>query len=117
MNGMPRLSPLPPELPLPRASAPTGRSLGACPLCGREMIAGPSVEEHHLVPRSEGGKATTAMHRVCHRKIHAEIGERELAQRYNTPEALLEHPEIAAFVRWVARKPPEFSTATFKRKR
>ncbi|HYD99513.1 MAG TPA: HNH endonuclease signature motif containing protein [Alphaproteobacteria bacterium] len=112
---MPRLKPLPPDLP-GQHPAQRGRSLGACPLCGREMIAGPSVEEHHLVPRSEGGRETAALHRVCHRKIHAELDERELAQRYNTAEALRAHPAIAAFIRWVARKPPEFTTATFRRK-
>lgn len=34
-----------------------GSSLGPCPLCGRPMIAGPSVDRHHWVPKSEGGRA------------------------------------------------------------
>lgn len=109
-----RLDPLPVLPPAPKA--PGGRLLGACPLCGREMVAGPSVEAHHLVPRSQGGRATVDLHRVCHRKIHAELTERELRDRFHTVEALRAHPAIADFIRWVAGKPPEFTKATFRRK-
>ena len=86
--------------------APPGPSL--CPLCGRLLEPGRSVDEHHLVPRSQGGKTKTHIHRICHRKIHATLDERELARGFNTWEALLAHPDIAAFVRWVANKPPSF---------
>lgn len=113
-RGMRRLDPLPVELPT-RAPA-TGRELGPCPLCGRQMLAGPSVEEHHLVPKSQGGRVTVPLHRVCHRKIHAELTERELAGPYATLEALRGHPAIADFIRWVAGKPPEFTKATFRRR-
>ncbi|MDB5931650.1 MAG: endonuclease [Polaromonas sp.] len=79
-----------------------------CPLCGRPLETGASVDEHHLVPRSQGGSAKVLMHRICHRKIHATFSERELARSYHTWEALKTHPEIVAFVRWVAGKPPAF---------
>lgn len=79
-----------------------------CPLCGRTMTPGVSVDEHHLVPRSQGGKSKSLIHRICHRKIHATFSERELAQAYHTWAALQAHPEIAAFLRWVANKPPTF---------
>ena len=79
-----------------------------CPLCGRLLEPGPSVDEHHLVPRSQGGKTKTLIHRICHRKIHVTLCERDLARGFNTWEALLAHPDIAAFVRWVANKPPAF---------
>ncbi|OYQ35003.1 restriction endonuclease [Niveispirillum lacus] len=113
---MTRLKPLPPDLPASPRSTPTGRMLGACGLCGRPMIAGPSVEDHHLLPRSQGGKQTVPLHRVCHRKIHAELSEKELARGYTTLEALRAHPDIAAFIDWVARKPPEFTAVTFRAK-
>ena len=80
----------------------------ACPLCGRPLEAGASVDEHHLVPRSQGGKAKALIHRICHRKIHATFSERELARDYCSWEALGAHPEISAFVRWVAGKPPAY---------
>jgi hypothetical protein len=80
----------------------------ACPLCSRPLVPGPSVDEHHLVPKSRAGRDKFLVHRVCHTKIHATLGEKELAQRYNTWEALRVHPQIAAFIDWVQRKPPEF---------
>lgn len=85
---------------------PAGPS--CCPLCDRPLEPGPSVDEHHLVPRSQGGKTKALIHRICHRKIHATFSERELASDYCTWQALKTHPEIAAFLRWVASKPPAF---------
>ena len=83
------------------------------------MHAGATVDEHHFVPKSQGGREKTALHRICHRKIHSLFTERELAQHYRTPEALLAHPDIETFVRWVRKRPPEYldRTATSKAKR
>jgi len=93
-----------------RGSEPLGyvKPMGPelCPLCGRPLEIGASVDEHHLVPRSQGGKQKHRVHRICHRKIHATFSERELAQSFCTWEALKNHPEITAFLRWVANKPP-----------
>lgn len=112
---MTRLKPLPPDLPAPRPGA-TGTELGPCGLCGRPMVAGPSTDAHHLLPRSQGGRETVMLHRICHRKIHAELSEKELARAYTSLEALKAHPAIADFIRWVARKPPEFTALTFRAK-
>ncbi|ASG21005.1 hypothetical protein FBZ91_117104 [Nitrospirillum viridazoti] len=90
---------------------------GLCALCDRPLVPGPSVEQHHLVPRSQGGRVTVPLHRVCHRKIHAELSGRDLAGAYATVDALRAHPAIAAFIRWVANKPPEFVTRTEPRRR
>jgi len=91
--------------------AENGReSLGPCPICGREMVAGPSVDRHHWIPKLKGGRETDWVHRVCHKKIHALFSEAELARVYNSAEALRAHPEIARFVRWLAKKPPDFNT-------
>jgi hypothetical protein len=76
------------------------------------MLEGPSVDRHHLVPKTAGGRATVRMHRICHRKIHSVLDERALASAYAEPEALKAHPEIAAFVRWVRKKPAEFYKRT-----
>mgnify|MGYP006277697207 CR=1 FL=1 len=81
------------------------------------MIEGPSVDRHHLVPKTEGGRETVVMHRICHRKIHSVLDERALATTYADPEALKAHPDIAAFVRWVRTKPPEFTKRTEPTKR
>lgn len=107
---MRRLFPLPedPADLLPPRPRGGDEPLGPCPLCGRPMVAGPSLDRHHWVPRSEGGREQTLLHRICHRKIHSVLDERALARDYATPESLRAHPEIARFLRWVARKPPEF---------
>lgn len=78
-----------------------------CPLCGRP-IPSSQRDKHHLVPRLKGGKETQVMHRICHRQIHALFSETELATRYNTAEALLEHPEIQKFVAWVKKRPDDY---------
>ncbi len=79
-----------------------------CPLCGRPLVPGPSVNEHHLVPRAYGGRETVTLHRICHDKIHAVLDEAALRHHHHTMDRLRAHPEIAAFIRWVASKPPEF---------
>lgn len=88
-----------------------------CPLCGRLIEPGPSADEHHLVPKSEGGRDKELVHRVCHRKIHASFSERELARGFSSWAALRAHPEIAAFVRWIAGKPPSFDDRSRRPKR
>ena len=78
-----------------------------CPLCER-AIPPAQLDEHHLVPKLKGGRKTVGLHRICHRQIHALFSEAELAQRYNTAETLLTHPEIQRFVQWVKSKPDDF---------
>jgi hypothetical protein len=82
-----------------------------CPLCGRPL--GAKIEAHHLTPKSRGGRETVALHPICHRKIHTSFSEAELERLCPTVEALRAHQEIAHFVRWVARKEPDFYVATF----
>lgn len=86
------------------------QGLGLCGLCGRPLVDGPSVNKHHLVPRTFGGREADWIHRVCHSKIHSVFTERDLLRHYNTYERLLSHEEIIKFVKWVRKKPPEFYT-------
>jgi 5-methylcytosine-specific restriction endonuclease McrA len=78
-----------------------------CPMCER-VIPDDQKDEHHLVPKSRGGRETQFLHRICHRQIHALLTEAELEKRYSTINALLEHPEVQKFVAWVKKKPPGF---------
>lgn len=87
-----------------------------CPLCGR-AIPDSERDAHHWVPKSRGGRATQPLHRICHRQIHALFTETELARTYSTPETILAHPDIRAFVDWVRKKPPDFSDTARKSKR
>ena len=81
----------------------------SCALCNRSDL---KLTFHHLVPRKMHGKAyieklypDVNLHTYgidvcipCHKSIHKHIEHRDLAERYATREALLEHPEIAKFV-------------------
>jgi hypothetical protein len=84
--------------------------MGPCPICGRSLIAGKSVNEHHLVPRSLKGKPEhrVTLHTICHNKIHSVFTERELLSYYHTVDRIVTHPEIVKFVTWVRKKDPEF---------
>lgn len=77
-----------------------------CALCDRPL--GLRVEQHHVVPKSEGGRETAPVHPICHRTIHATLTNAELARDYATPDAVRAHPDMARFLRWVADKPADF---------
>lgn len=83
-------------------------ALGNCPLCDRPLVAGKSIDEHHLLPKSEGGREKFFIHRICHRKIHATFSEKELAKNYFTWAALRDQDAMALFISWVKKKPPEY---------
>lgn len=86
----------------------------ACPLCGRPIPPHARRSEHHLIPKLKGGKKgpRVLLHHICHVTIHKHLSEAELARSFNTIEKLRVHPEIAKFVRWVARKDPAFHAPT-----
>lgn len=65
------------------------------------MISGPSVDRHHWRPKSQGGRDTEWLHRVCHRMIHRLFNEATIARDFD-------HPDILKFVKWVRKKPPEY---------
>ncbi len=79
-----------------------------CPLCGRTMELGITTDEHHLIPKSMGGKDKYLLHKICHQKIHTTLTERELARHFNNWESLRAHPEIAQFIAWVKKRPSNY---------
>lgn len=90
---------------------------GPCELCARER----ALTFHHLIPRTVHSNRWFKRRYTreelargldlcsdCHAAIHRFVpSEKELGRRYATREALLEHPEIAKFVAWVARRAPD----------
>ncbi|MEW9585375.1 HNH endonuclease [Paraburkholderia sp. DGU8] len=90
----------------------------ACPFCGRAIPAD-QRDEHHLVAKAEGGRETVALHRICHRQLHALFSERELATTYASVDRLLENEQVGAFMSWVRTKPDGFyeRTRSSRRKR
>ena len=89
-----------------------------CEICNRQITSESYADEHHLIPKSEGGKYSEKIriHRICHDKIHSIWKEHELAGYYYTIERIQTNIEMQKFIKWLKRKPPEFYTTT-KRKR
>jgi hypothetical protein len=81
--------------------------LGDCLLPGCRLVAGSSINQHHLAAepkRSERRRAASA--------IHAALSEMELERQYHSMEELRDHPQLRRFVAWVRRKPSEFWVRT-----
>jgi hypothetical protein len=78
-----------------------------CPICGRPLGT-VRVEGHHLIPKTFKGKVLVDLHGICHRKLHTVFTERELLNYYHTVERIVEHSEMQKFIKWVAKKPPEY---------
>ena len=95
----------------------------ACELCGR---SGLELTRHHLIPRARHKKPRTRrthppealktaiamLCRPCHRTVHHHLSEQELAEAYNTLDALRQHPGIAKFARWAAKQPVDRKVKT-----
>lgn len=85
-----------------------------CWLCTRPL--GRRVEWHHPVPKSRGGRAIVPLHPICHRAIHANFSNVELA-RAGDAETLRRHEAVTRFLAWIADKPADFHARTAARKR
>ncbi len=95
-------------------------NLGPCPICGRDMLQdGVSVNKHHFIPKSRGGKEAHYCHTLCHNKIHSLWSVKELESTYADPQAIREDARMQDFIKWVAKKEPTFyiSTASAKSKK
>jgi hypothetical protein len=74
-----------------------------CPLCNRLMY---HVSDHHLVPKSRGGKETLAICCDCHRAIHSLFSNKELERKYNTVEALLSDERFSKMAVFLSKQDP-----------
>lgn len=73
----------------------------SCPLCTRPNY---HPTDHHLVPRSRGGKDTATLCRDCHRAIHATFTNKQLEREYSSVEALMAHEGFAKQVKFIAKQ-------------
>lgn len=81
-----------------------------CWLCGRPIET--RLQWHHPVPKSKKGRVTVPVHPICHRTIHANFTNAELARIGDDADTLRDNPAIAKFVDWIAGKPPDFHAPT-----
>lgn len=77
-----------------------------CWLCGRDFET--RIQWHHPVPKSKKGRATVPVHPICHKAIHANFTNAELARFGEDRGFVLANEAIAKFVKWIAKKPPDF---------
>lgn len=81
-----------------------------CWLCGRGFET--LIQWHHPVPKSKKGRETVPVHPICHKTIHTNFTNAELARIGDDPDTIREHPAIDKFVHWVRRKEPDFHAPT-----
>src|SRR5690606_4435719 len=107
-----------------------GQTIGAgtCALCRREVRV---LTRHHLIPRcrhdarlrrrvpgrAEAERATVGLCRPCHVNVHQNVSEKDLARHFATIDLLASEPRIAAFARWIARRPDGTAVPSASRKR
>ena len=68
--------------------------------------------DHHLVPKSRGGRVTETICSSCHSAIHRTFTNKELEKEYHTVEALLAHPTFAKTVAFIRKQDPKRKTRT-----
>ena len=89
------------------------RRAGHCPFCERDV----PLTFHHLIPRKVHRRPRFARHydkqtlnlgvyicRDCHKGVHNTYDEMQLATRFNTPQALLDDPDLSRHFQWVSRQ-------------
>ena len=79
-----------------------------CPVCERQLPQGETVDRHHWIPKSRGGRDIALLHRICHRMIHRVFSHSELERYYNSAETIREHPDMQRFISWVRKKDPGY---------
>jgi len=64
------------------------------------------------VPKAKKGRETVPVHPICHRAIHANFTNAELARVGVDRAAMVGNAALARFVDWVSDKPPDFHAPT-----
>ena len=67
-----------------------------CWLCGRPFE--PLIQWHHTVPKSKKGRETVPVHPICHKAIHANFTNAQLAEMARLVDIEEMEPDEAAEV-------------------
>ena len=78
-----------------------------CVFC--EMSA--PTREHHVIPRTKGGKETVSACETCENYIHKTWTHNQLRDIYNSVEAILSDEGFQKFLTWRRKQP---ATTLFK---
>jgi len=77
-----------------------------CPICERHVLVS-NLTDHHVVPKSRGGKETVPICKACHRKIHRVFHNSSLEVEWNEVEKIKRHPEMYKYVKWIRKQSPD----------
>lgn len=66
-----------------------------------------NMSDHHVIPKSRGGKEKRLICVACHQKIHSLFTNKELEEGYNTIDSIREHIEMSKFIKWIAKRSPD----------
>ncbi len=72
-----------------------------CAFCGRVT----TTREHHVVPRSKGGKVILPTCESCENFIHNTWSHTELHDRYDTVEKVQADERFQRFLSWLLKQP------------
>ena len=81
-----------------------------CWLCERPIET--RLQWHHLVPRAKKGRETVAVHPICHKAIHANFNNTQLARIGADRDVILSDEAVVTFLEWIRDKPPDFHAPT-----
>jgi hypothetical protein len=100
-----------------------------CSMCKRETPIN-LAEEHHLIPRSiasrnkyakmpqlEKGKETIRVCVSCGDQLHQLFTDKELGEDYNTLEKIVANKQVQNWIKWIGKKPNDFSVCMKAKKR
>lgn len=73
-----------------------------CPLCERLVE---EVSDHHLVPKSRGGRSTQPVCPDCHRMIHVLYDNKRLETELHSVAALQAEERFAKYLSWIRKRP------------
>lgn len=87
-----------------------------CALCGRPT-PDRYAERHHLIPDCKGGKERIRFCIDCGNQVHELFTIPQLANKYNTLEALKSDDRIQKWVLWIQKRPNSFGICMKSKKR
>lgn len=77
-------------------------SVEQCILCNRDV---PFLTDHHVVPKSRGGKKSIAICRDCHRQLHALFDNKTLERQLCSVELIMANNEFCKYLKWISKRP------------
>ena len=87
-----------------------------CPICDR-LVPDNAIEKHHLIPKAKKGRSTVDLCCSCGDAIHQFISISDLNKKYNTVEKIKSHPKIENWIKWISKKPNDFSVCMKAKKK